>query len=97
MDLPIEHITIEGDAPRTRNGNVKVRMIALKHLESGESVEDVAAHYGITVADVYAALAYYFDHKPYFDERDRENERLLREHGRSMSDILAAARKRMKE
>lgn len=61
MKPPIEHITIEGDAPRTRNRNVKVRMIAQMHFDAGGSVDEIAEHYGITVADVYAALAYYFD------------------------------------
>jgi uncharacterized protein (DUF433 family) len=71
-----ESIVVDGDVPRTRNRNVKVYMIAQKQLEAGESVETIAEHYGITVADVYAALTYYYDHKPYFDERDREIERL---------------------
>lgn len=74
-----KHINVDGDVPRTQNRNVKVRMIAQFYLEAGSSVADIAEQYGITQADVHAALAYYYDHKPYFDERDREIEKLRQE------------------
>ncbi len=61
------------------------------------SVAEIAEHYGITVADVYAALAYYVDHRPYFDERDRENERLLRENGVDGQALLARWRAKLRE
>ncbi len=94
MDRPIEHINVDGDVPRTQNGNVKVRMIAQKHIEAGETVEAIAEHYRITVADVYAALAYYYDHKAFFDERDRLNQEILEKYAVRSEDLLAKIRAR---
>ncbi len=94
MDRPIEHINVDGDVPRTQNRNVKVRMIAQKHLEAGETITAIAEHYGINVADVYAALTYYYDHKPYFDQRDREIEKLKQESLPHSEDLLTRIRAR---
>lgn len=94
MDRPVEHITVDGDTPRTRNRNVKVRMIAQMHFDGGASVEEVAEHYEISLADVYSALTYYFDHKAYFDERDARNEQLMREYGQPVSRLIELARER---
>lgn len=60
----------ENGTPRTINKRVKVHMIASKHIHSKLSVEDVARHYDINVADVYAALAYYHENADYFSERE---------------------------
>ncbi|MEL7236367.1 MAG: DUF433 domain-containing protein, partial [Chloroflexota bacterium] len=90
MDAPILHIEIdEYGAARTINGHVKVRMIAQKHLTARESVEEVAAHYDIEVADVYAALAYYHDNRASYDRQDRELESLI-EAGKQRSAELKA-------
>jgi uncharacterized protein (DUF433 family) len=50
---------------------VKVSMIAQRHLKAGETVEAIAAQYGITLADVYAALAYYYDNRAFFEQHER--------------------------
>ncbi len=38
-------------------------------LPSGMSADEIALEYNLTLSDVYAALAYYFDHR---DEVDRQ-------------------------
>jgi uncharacterized protein (DUF433 family) len=73
MEIPALHIQLDEDGtPRTINGRVKVNMIAQKHLATGESVEAIADHYGITLADVHAALAYYYDNRASFEQHERE-------------------------
>ncbi len=70
------HIMLDEDGiPRTINRFVKVNMIALKH-QNGDTPAELAEHYGITLADVYAALAYYHDNRPYFEARRRYIESL---------------------
>jgi len=60
MLTPVVHILIDEDgSARTINGRVKVKMIVQKHLLGGESVQAIADHYDIDLANVYAALAYY--------------------------------------
>jgi uncharacterized protein (DUF433 family) len=73
---PIQHIIIEDDTPLVKNGRVKVRMIAQKHFTAGETIDAIAAHYGLSLSDVYAALAYYCDNQAAFDALDSHNERI---------------------
>ena len=48
--------------------NVKVVEIVLDHLQ-GQSAEDIRADYShLTLAQIHAALAYYYDHQPETDE-----------------------------
>jgi len=96
MNNPVEHIQIDEDGvPRTINKNVKVKMIASKFLYADESAEDIAEHYGIAVSDVYAALAYYYDNKDEYDERERENMAYVKKHGISTEEHLAQLRARL--
>jgi uncharacterized protein (DUF433 family) len=90
--LPIQ---LDADGtPRTINRRVKVRMIAQKHLTAGESVEAIAEHYDITVADVYAALTYY-DNRASFEQHDRELQPLINEAQRYSDDLNAKIRQRL--
>ena len=97
MNPPIEHIQLVEDVPRTINRNVKVRMIAQKHLIAGETVNDIAEHYEITLSDVYAALAFYYDNKEAFDEKDRENDAIIQQLKPESEAHLARMRARMRE
>jgi uncharacterized protein (DUF433 family) len=57
--------------------NVKVIEIALDQIANGWSAEEIHRQDpGVSMAQVHAALAYYYDHKQHFDE---EIERDLRE------------------
>lgn len=64
-------------------------MIAQKHLSAGESAEAIAEHYGIRLADVYAALAYYHDNRAYFDEQAHDIEALAEEARRYSAELKA--------
>lgn len=90
MDAPILHIELDDEGtPRTLNRRVKVQMIAQMHLVAGETVEAVAEHYGITLADVYAALAYYYDNRADFERRERALQPLA-EQARDYTEALKA-------
>lgn len=95
LGVSIEHIEVQDGVPRTRNRRVKVKMIAAKHLDGGESTEDIAAHYGITLADVHAALAYYFDHQQTFEEIKQRNQTLGEQYGVQADSHLAKLRARL--
>ncbi len=71
--LALEHIvatpeTMHG-APRIDGHRVRVSDIAVMHVHQGESVEQIAESYQLGLAQIHAALAYYFDHE---DEIERE-------------------------
>ena len=91
----IQHIFIdEDDVPRTVNRRVKVKMIAEAHIDAGLSASEVAEEYQISLSDVHAALAYYYDHRDWFAARDAESEKYLAEHGRKLDDLMDELRQR---
>ncbi len=97
MQAPILHILIdEDDIPRTINKRVKVNMIAVKHTY-GVTVDEIAEHYGITVGDVYSALAYYHDNRAYFEQRDAETDPLLEEAKKYSAELHAKVKARMEQ
>lgn len=63
-----EHIEITpgvcGGKPRIAGHRITVQNIVVWHEKLGMSPDEIAATYpSITLADVYAALAYYHDHR----------------------------------
>jgi uncharacterized protein (DUF433 family) len=62
-----------GGKPRIRGRRLTVQDIAIWHERLGKSADEIAAEYDVTLADVYAALAYYFDHREEIDARMTED------------------------
>jgi len=51
---------------------IKVQHIAVWHDRLGKSPDEIVAdHPGLTLADVYAALVYYYDHREQIDAEIR--------------------------
>lgn len=83
------HIMVDDEGtPRTVNKQVKVKMIGERYVQAGASAEEIAGHYGITLADVHAALAHYFDHQAAFEQQSASNQALIREHGQAGKELL---------
>ncbi len=59
---------IAGGKPRITGHRITVRDIVIWHERLGKSVDEIASDYGLTLADVHAALAYYFDHRADIDK-----------------------------
>jgi uncharacterized protein (DUF433 family) len=68
-----EHIELTpetaGGRPRIRGRRITVQDIAVWHERLGRGADDIASACDLTLADVYAALAYYFDHREEIDRR----------------------------
>lgn len=65
--------------------NTKVIEVAIDKLSHGSSPEEMHFQYPhLSVAQIYAALAYYYDHQ---DELDAEIERQLREVGEMRKQV----------
>jgi uncharacterized protein (DUF433 family) len=97
-DAPAVHIEIDDTGiPRTINRRVKVQMIAQKHVVGGEAVEAIAEHYGITLADVHAALAYYYDNVAYFEQREHNLQPLVENAQRYTDALNARIRQRLQQ
>jgi uncharacterized protein (DUF433 family) len=66
-----QHIEITagvvGGKPRIAGHRISVQNIVIWHEWLGWSADEIATEYGLTLADVYAALAYYYDHQSEID------------------------------
>ncbi len=73
-----EHIEITkgvvGGKPRIAGRRITVQNIVVLHEWIGRSVDEIANEYDITLSDIYAALAYYYDHKSEIDASIRDDE-----------------------
>jgi uncharacterized protein (DUF433 family) len=75
-----------GGKPRIAGHRITVQNIAIWHERLGRSAEEIAADYDLELADIYAALVYYFDYKAEIDESIRSDDEFanaLRERARS--------------
>ena len=45
----------------------------------GLSADEIAAEYGLTLSEVYAALAYYYDHRAEIDDSIRADQAFVEE------------------
>jgi uncharacterized protein (DUF433 family) len=97
MNPPTTHIHIVDGVARTINQNVKVKMIASAYLDAGQSFPAIAEHYSISLADVHAALAYYYDNLAAFEANERRNQALLEQYAVSSEEVLTKMRTRAPE
>jgi uncharacterized protein (DUF433 family) len=65
---------VAGGKPRIAGHRITVQDIVIWHERLGRSADEIATDYHLTLADVYAALAYYFDHRAEIDRTIREGE-----------------------
>jgi uncharacterized protein (DUF433 family) len=67
-----------GGKPRIAGSRIRVQDIYIWHELVGRSAEEIVASFPqITLADVYAALTYYWDHRDQIQEQMNEEEELL--------------------
>jgi uncharacterized protein (DUF433 family) len=72
------HITITpglaGGKPHISGHRITVQQIAIWHERMGQSADEICAEYDLQLAEVYAALAYYFDHREEIDRSIEESD-----------------------
>ncbi len=66
-----------GGKPRIAGHRITVQNVVIWHERLGLSADEIAAEYDLTLADVYAALAYYYDHRAEIDASIRKDEALV--------------------
>ena len=67
-----------GGRPRLAGRRITVQHIAVQHERLGRSVDEIASEHDLTLADVYAALAYYHDHRAEVDAAIRADDELVK-------------------
>ena len=63
--------------PRIAGHRITVANIVVWHERLGKSADEIATEYDLTIAAVYAALAYYFDHRAAIDASIAEGRALI--------------------
>lgn len=64
---------IAGGKPRIAGHRITVQNVVIWHERMGKSADEIAAEYDLTLADIYAALAYYFGHRSEIDQAIEES------------------------
>jgi uncharacterized protein (DUF433 family) len=59
---------VAGGKPRIAGHRITVQHIVIWHERMGLSADEIASNHGLTLAEVYAALMYYYDHRQEIDE-----------------------------
>lgn len=76
-----EHIEISldirGGKPRIAGTRIAVEDVAVMHLREGYSLMEIAGKYDLSLASVYAAMAYYFDYRDEIDCRIAEEDKCV--------------------
>lgn len=91
--VSIEHIEITpgvcGGKPRIAGHRIKVQDVVIWHEHLGMSADEIIYHYpSITLADVYGALAYYYDHLEEIRQQIQETREFAQELEASNPSIL---------
>lgn len=59
---------LRGNKPHLVGTRITVSDVVILHLRLGQSLEEIAARYDLSLAAVYAAIAYYYDNKTEIDD-----------------------------
>lgn len=70
---------VAGGKPRVVGHRITVQDIVIWHERLGLSADAIASEYGLSLANVYAALTYYYDHREDIDRAIREDPPLIAE------------------
>lgn len=70
---------VAGGKPRIVGHRIKVQDIVVWHERMGKGVEEIAAEYDLSLSDIHAALAYYFDHRDEIDQAIDESQAFAEE------------------
>ena len=95
MIVPIldKHIEVTpgvvGGKPRIRSHRITVQNIVIWHERMGKSVDEISAEYDLTLAEIYAALSYYFDHQEEINQSIRESEAFIQDMRKRNVSVLA--------
>lgn len=66
-----------GGKPRVAGRRVAVEHIVVWHEWMGQSADEIANEYDLSLAEIYAALTYYYDHREEIDESLRAGQAVV--------------------
>lgn len=76
-----QHITVmpgvASGRPHIAGHRITVQDIVIWHEWLGRSADEIATEYDLSISDIYAALAYYYDHRDEINTSIRESETFI--------------------
>ena len=72
---------VAGGKPRIAGHRITVQHIVIWHERMGLSADEIASNHGLTLAEVYAALTHYNDHRQEIDKAILADESYVSELG----------------
>ncbi|HWF43141.1 MAG TPA: DUF433 domain-containing protein [Candidatus Kapabacteria bacterium] len=98
MDLSTEHIVSDPEIcfgkPRIAGTRFAVKFVVAHHHFQRMSLEEIALDWNVPLAAVYAAMAYYYDHKAEIDQSFKDDEDVVRQLKTERGSILDHLRER---
>lgn len=100
VDVSNEHIEIVqgagGPKARIAGSRIRVEDVAIWHEKMGMSADEIVSTYPtLTMADVHAALAYYWDHREEMERKMAEDDAFVKELKRQTPSPLIEKLKRL--
>ncbi len=78
-----------GGKPHIAGHRISIQNVVIWHERMGLDPDEIATTYGLTLGDVYAALAYYHDHRDEIDQSIASDETFVNELRRQIPSKLA--------
>ncbi|MFI5202314.1 MAG: DUF433 domain-containing protein [Candidatus Kapaibacterium sp.] len=99
MNLSTEHIVSDPDVcfgkPRIVGTRLAVKFVVAHHHFQRMALEEIALDWNVPLAAVYAAMAYYYDHKSEIDQSFLDDEEFVRtlksERGSTLENLRSRA------
>jgi len=86
INLIATHPKVRGGRPCIAGTGLEIATIAIARIIHGQTPEEIASDYEISLAEVHAALSYYYAHKDEIDASIRER----RKHAEQLREQLIA-------
>lgn len=79
IDSIISDPNIRGGRPIIAGTGIRVSDVAALTVFQQRTPDEIAINYNLSLAQVYAALAYYYTHKPEIDEEIRSDDAVIQQ------------------
>ena len=68
---------VVGGKPRIAGRRISVQNIVVWHERLGKTADEIATEYNLSLAEIYAALAYYYDNREAIDASIRSDDEFI--------------------
>ncbi len=87
---------VRSGKPRIAGRRITVADVAIMYLKMGQSLEEIAGKYQLSLAAVHAAIAFYYDNREEIDRQLEEEDAFVEAFRRNNPSMLQAKLKALK-